>query len=138
MLLHRVTEHVRAQNWTAIALDFLVVVGGIFVGLQVSNWVVFDEQVDAVKSSFILLQDWRLAYSAPFFNKVTFRINTKESSFENSGAIQSFDLDEMRADKKLSTSLQIMYQVNENMYYLLKQQRERAQNVREELSKNGF
>ncbi len=239
MLLRRVAEHVRVQNWTAIALDFLVVVGGIFVGLQVSNWndarllrveeglllarlsadfetidrrlkshideyfhnmvsievvihvvdsdtaiaptdfstqldrvtqvtappnrsatfaemasagkvdlvhddnlrralVVFDEQVDAVKSSFELLQDWRLAYSEPFFNKVTYRINTQETSFEKSGAIQRFDLDEMRADKKLPISLQIMYQINENMYYLLKQQQERAQNVREELSNNGF
>ena len=38
MLLRRITEHVKAQNWTAIALDFLIVVVGVFVGLQVNNW----------------------------------------------------------------------------------------------------
>lgn len=34
MLLRRVMEHVRAQNWFAIAIDFVIVVVGVFVGLQ--------------------------------------------------------------------------------------------------------
>lgn len=38
MLLRRMTEHVKAQNWTAVGLDLLVVVVGVFVGIQVSNW----------------------------------------------------------------------------------------------------
>lgn len=38
MLLRRITEHVRVQNWTAIALDFVIVVVGVFIGIQVSNW----------------------------------------------------------------------------------------------------
>ncbi|GJL91342.1 hypothetical protein [Hyphococcus sp.] len=38
MILRRITEHVKAQNWFAVALDFLIVVVGVFVGLQVSNW----------------------------------------------------------------------------------------------------
>ncbi len=38
MLLRRVIEHVKAQNWTAISLDFVIVVIGVFVGIQVSNW----------------------------------------------------------------------------------------------------
>jgi hypothetical protein len=38
MLLRRMTEHVRAQNWTAIVLDFVIVVVGVFIGIQVSNW----------------------------------------------------------------------------------------------------
>ncbi|MEX0300315.1 MAG: DUF6090 family protein [Kordiimonas sp.] len=38
MILRRFTEHVRDQNWFAVALDFLVVVAGIFVGLQVTDW----------------------------------------------------------------------------------------------------
>lgn len=38
MLLRRITEHVKAQNWTAIAIDFVIVVVGVFVGIQVSNW----------------------------------------------------------------------------------------------------
>lgn len=38
MILRRVTEHVRSQNWTAVALDFVIVVVGVFIGIQVSNW----------------------------------------------------------------------------------------------------
>ncbi len=36
--LLRVAEHIRTQNWTAIGIDFLIVVLGVFVGMQVSNW----------------------------------------------------------------------------------------------------
>jgi hypothetical protein len=38
VILRRVIEHVRDQQWTAIAIDFVIVVIGVFVGLQVSNW----------------------------------------------------------------------------------------------------
>jgi hypothetical protein len=38
MLLRRVIEHVRDQNWTAVAIDFVIVVIGVFIGIQVSNW----------------------------------------------------------------------------------------------------
>ena len=38
MILRRVIKHFREQEWTAIALDFLIVVVGVFVGLQVQNW----------------------------------------------------------------------------------------------------
>lgn len=36
--LLRVAEHLRAQHWTAIGIDFLIVVLGVFVGIQVANW----------------------------------------------------------------------------------------------------
>ena len=38
MILRRVIEHVRDQNWTAIWIDLVIVVVGVFIGLQVSNW----------------------------------------------------------------------------------------------------
>jgi len=38
MILRRVIEHFKKQEWTAIAIDFLIVVMGVFIGLQVSNW----------------------------------------------------------------------------------------------------
>ena len=37
MLLRRIIEHVKVQNWTAVALDLVIVVVGVFVGIQVSN-----------------------------------------------------------------------------------------------------
>ncbi len=38
MILRRLTEHVKAQNWFAVAIDFVIVVVGVFIGIQVSNW----------------------------------------------------------------------------------------------------
>ncbi|WP_068547220.1 DUF6090 family protein [Thalassotalea crassostreae] len=38
MFLSRLSRHVKNQNWVAVVLDFIIVVAGIFVGLQVSNW----------------------------------------------------------------------------------------------------
>jgi len=38
MILRRVMEHVKAQNWLAVALDFVIVVMGVFIGIQVANW----------------------------------------------------------------------------------------------------
>jgi hypothetical protein len=38
MILRRVIAHFRRQEWTAIAIDFVIVVAGVFVGIQVANW----------------------------------------------------------------------------------------------------
>ena len=38
MILRRLAANLRAQNWTAITIEFLIVVIGVFVGTQVSNW----------------------------------------------------------------------------------------------------
>ena len=38
MRLRRIIAHLKEQNWTAVVLDFVIVVLGVFVGLQVSNW----------------------------------------------------------------------------------------------------
>jgi len=38
MILRRVIDHFRKQEWTAIGIDFVIVVLGVFVATQVSNW----------------------------------------------------------------------------------------------------
>ena len=38
MLLRRVTQHVTNQNWFAVFIDFIIVVVGVFIGIQVANW----------------------------------------------------------------------------------------------------
>lgn len=56
MLLRRVTQHVRDQNWTAIGIDFVIVVLGVFIGIQVSNW---NEAQSAKKREHRLLVELR-------------------------------------------------------------------------------
>ena len=38
MILRRVIQHVRKQEWTAIWIDLVIVVVGVFIGIQVANW----------------------------------------------------------------------------------------------------
>ena len=38
MILRRIARHVRDQNWTAIAIDLVIVVLGVFLGIQLGDW----------------------------------------------------------------------------------------------------
>jgi hypothetical protein len=38
MLLRRLNQHIKNQNWFAVGLDLLIVVFGVFIGLQVQQW----------------------------------------------------------------------------------------------------
>jgi len=38
LILRRVVAHARKQEWTAIGIDLVIVVLGVFIGIQVSNW----------------------------------------------------------------------------------------------------
>lgn len=38
MLLRSITKHVKDQNWFAVALDFVIVVTGILIAFQITEW----------------------------------------------------------------------------------------------------
>lgn len=38
MILRRLTQSLKEQNWTAIVIEFVLLVVGVFLGIQVSNW----------------------------------------------------------------------------------------------------
>ena len=38
MLLRRIRQHVANENWFSVAVDFVIVVIGVYVGIEVSNW----------------------------------------------------------------------------------------------------
>jgi len=38
MLLRRITQHVKEQNWFAVGLDFVIVVVGILIAFQITEW----------------------------------------------------------------------------------------------------
>jgi len=38
MILRQLSANLKSQNWTAIAIEFCIVVIGVFVGVQASNW----------------------------------------------------------------------------------------------------
>ncbi|MEO6064617.1 MAG: hypothetical protein ABIP49_02390 [Lysobacterales bacterium] len=38
MILRRLSQSLREQNWTAIWIEFVLLVAGVFLGIQVANW----------------------------------------------------------------------------------------------------
>ena len=38
LLLRRIGTHLKEQNWFAVGLDIIVVIVGIFLGMQVTEW----------------------------------------------------------------------------------------------------
>lgn len=57
MLLQRVTKHIKEQNWFAVIIDFLIVVSGIFIGLQVTEWSNSESEKLRLDKQFSLLRD---------------------------------------------------------------------------------
>lgn len=52
MILRRFMKHVTDQNWFAVGLDVLVVITGIFLGMQVTEW--NDERKEQQKERYYL------------------------------------------------------------------------------------
>ncbi len=38
MILHRLSQLLKEQNWMAIGIEFVLLVVGVFLGIQVANW----------------------------------------------------------------------------------------------------
>ena len=38
MIFRRIKAHIEKENWFAVFVDFLIVVVGVFIGIQVANW----------------------------------------------------------------------------------------------------
>ena len=38
MRYRRLVESLRTQNWTAVAIDLVIVVVGVYIGIEVANW----------------------------------------------------------------------------------------------------
>ena len=54
MILRRLTEHLKQQHWTAIGIELVIVVLGVFLGMQVSNW--NEERVHRAEETAFLMQ----------------------------------------------------------------------------------
>jgi hypothetical protein len=38
MISRRIATHLRAQNWTTVAIELAIVISGVFIGIQAANW----------------------------------------------------------------------------------------------------
>ena len=76
MLLRSITKHVKDQNWSAVFLDFFIVIFGVFIGIQVSNW--NDARVVVRKSAVVSerlksdlqIEAWNYKYTIEYYKDV--------------------------------------------------------------------
>ncbi|MCX7554748.1 DUF6090 family protein [Marinicella sp. S1101] len=90
MLLRRITKHVTEQNWFAVFIDFIIVVVGVFIGIQVANW--NEARVEAEREQEVLIAilddlklDLTMLESASAMAKIN--IDTSNYMLEQAGFI---------------------------------------------------
>lgn len=54
MLLRSISEHVRNQNWFAVGVDLFIVVIGVFIGIQASNW--NEERIESQRGDYFAMK----------------------------------------------------------------------------------
>ena len=75
MILRRLSQSLKEQNWTAIVIELMVVIFGVIIGLQVSNWNA--ERVERQRTAMLLdsfrtdMQDYS-AVARKFTRRATF------------------------------------------------------------------
>ena len=91
MILRRLIKHVQEQNWTAIAIDFVILVIGVFVGIQVSNW--NEERLERQREIFYLVA------LKEDFGAITTELRADIASYENIAGSMTLLLEQSRLPK---------------------------------------
>ncbi len=99
MILRRVIAHFRKQEWTAIAIDFVIVVAGILIAFQITTWnedratrASEREYLERLHSDVLELTDRRAGYDK--YRPITVKALELLTDFTNG---YRDDLSEMRA-----------------------------------------
>ena len=87
MLLRRMIEHVKAQNWFAVSLDLVVVVVGIFLAFQVERWYAAElAQSDAQERIDALIEDF-----VSNSEELQFQIQRRQSAYDAAAELLKLD-----------------------------------------------
>jgi hypothetical protein len=105
MLLRRITQNVKAQNWFAVGLDFFIVVAGVLLALQVSNWNEARSSRDGATNTLVRLK-----------NEAAFNIATLDDRIESIENSRSVRNRAMRALAQCDGTAEAMSAVSETIY----------------------
>ena len=98
MLLRSVIKHVGEQNWAAVAIDFVIVVVGVFIGIQVANLneARIENQQSARFTERLLadlrLEAWSLVFSWEYYGDVLASADRVVSALEGRSTLSDEDL----------------------------------------------
>ena len=98
MLLRRITEHVQQQNWTAVVIDFVIVVVGVFIGIQVAN--LNDARIENQQSARfterllvdLRLEAWALVFAREYYGDVLTSADRAVSALEGRSMLSDEEL----------------------------------------------
>jgi hypothetical protein len=98
MLLRSVIKHVGEQNWVAVAIDFVIVVVGVFIGIQVANLndVRIENQQSARFTERLLadlrLEAWSLVFAREYYGDVLASADRAVSALEGRSTLSDEEL----------------------------------------------
>jgi len=105
MRLRRVSEHVKTQNWTAVGLDFVIVVVGVFIGIQVSNWNEARKEEEATERYLARLADDLTSMQAQIRREAAFAEQLHEGAILALNSLRACEFDPAD-DEKINLTFQ--------------------------------
>lgn len=97
MISRRLYQHIQSHNWFAVAVDFLIVVIGVFVGIQVSNWNAERMERRAARTYIERIREDIDASANSIGNMLTYYRTVKQHAL---AALASFDRPEAELDQQ--------------------------------------
>jgi hypothetical protein len=66
MLLRRISEHIKAQDWFAVGIDFAIVVIGVYTAVAIESWAA--DRAQAKRTALVIetLRGWAICLDARF------------------------------------------------------------------------
>jgi hypothetical protein len=93
MILRRLSQSLKEQNWTAIWIEFVLLVMGVFLGIQVANW---NQEREANQKSKVFTErlradlrgeDWTYQFLIAYNREVLANANRAVEALEGKAAI---------------------------------------------------
>lgn len=98
MILRRLSQSLKEQNWTAIWIEFILLVAGVFLGIQVANW---NQEREANQKSKVFTErlrtdlraeDWTYQFLIAYNREVLANANRAVEALEGKAAISDEEL----------------------------------------------
>lgn len=93
MILRRLSQSLKEQNWTAIGIEFVLLVAGVFLGIQVANW---NQEREADQKSKVFTQrlkadlrdeDWTYQFLIAYNREVLASANRAVEALEGKSVL---------------------------------------------------
>ena len=98
MILRRFTQALKEQNWTAITIEFVLLVLGVFLGIQVGNW---NQQRGTAQQAQVFTdrlmvdlreENWRARFLLAYHRQVLANANRAATALEGQATLSDEEL----------------------------------------------